>query len=80
MTQWINELINELMNDEASYRTAPATPGLLIKPIKKTKKSNSFQNAPKILKSWKPIVFLFNNLIIFMLICRPRVAWLFSLA
>ena len=30
---WINELINELMNewinDEAVYRTAPATPGLL---------------------------------------------------
>ena len=26
----MNELINELFNDEAVYRTAPATPGLLI--------------------------------------------------
>ena len=26
---WINELINELINDKAVYRTAPATPGLL---------------------------------------------------
>ena len=25
----LNELMNELMNDEAVYRTAPATPGLL---------------------------------------------------
>ena len=25
-----NQLINELINDEAVYRTAPATPGLLI--------------------------------------------------
>ena len=25
----LTELINELMNDEAVYRTAPATPGLL---------------------------------------------------
>ena len=27
---WLTELMNELMNDEAVYRTAPATPGLLI--------------------------------------------------
>ena len=26
---WLTELINEWMNDEAVYRTAPATPGLL---------------------------------------------------
>ena len=26
----MNHLINEWMNDEAVYRTAPATPGLLI--------------------------------------------------
>ena len=26
----LNELMNELMNDKAVYRTAPATPGLLI--------------------------------------------------
>ena len=25
----MNELINELINDKAVYRTAPATPGLL---------------------------------------------------
>ena len=27
---WLNYLINESINDEAVYRTAPATPGLLI--------------------------------------------------
>ena len=27
---WLTELINESMNDEAVYRTAPAIPGLLI--------------------------------------------------
>ena len=26
----MTHLINEIMNDEAVYRTAPATPGLLI--------------------------------------------------
>ena len=26
----MSDFINELMNDEAVYRTAPATPGLLI--------------------------------------------------
>ena len=26
----MTQLINQLMNDEAVYRTAPATPGLLI--------------------------------------------------
>ena len=26
----MSHLINQLMNDEAVYRTAPATPGLLI--------------------------------------------------
>ena len=26
----MTRLINQLMNDEAVYRTAPATPGLLI--------------------------------------------------
>ena len=26
----MNRLMNELLNDEAVYRTAPATPGLLI--------------------------------------------------
>ena len=29
MTRWINELMNESINGEAVYRTAPATPGLL---------------------------------------------------
>ena len=29
LTHWINELIKELINDEAVCRTAPATPGLL---------------------------------------------------
>ena len=28
---WLNELINQSMSDEAVYRTAPATPGLLIR-------------------------------------------------
>ena len=28
----MNERMNELMNDEAVYRTAPATPGLLKSP------------------------------------------------
>ena len=27
---WVNQLMNESINDEAVYRTAPATPGLLI--------------------------------------------------
>ena len=27
----MNELMNQLINDEAVYRTAPATPGLLKK-------------------------------------------------
>ena len=29
----MTRLINESINDEAVYRTAPATPGLLIIPI-----------------------------------------------
>ena len=29
----MTDLMNELMNDEAVYRTAPATPGLLIKSL-----------------------------------------------
>ena len=31
MNQLMNESINEWINDEAVYRTAPATPGLLKK-------------------------------------------------
>ena len=30
--EWLNQLMNEWINDEAVYRTAPATPGLLIIP------------------------------------------------
>ena len=30
---WLTQWINELMNDEAVYRTAPATPGLLIRRV-----------------------------------------------
>ena len=30
VNQLINELINKLINDETVYKTAPATPGVLI--------------------------------------------------
>ena len=29
---WLNQSVNELINDEAVFRTAPATPGLLKGP------------------------------------------------
>ena len=37
----MNRLMNELINDEAVYRTAPATPGLLNKSVNILQKERS---------------------------------------
>ena len=42
----MSDLMNQLISDEAVYRTSPATPGLLII-VASLKISNAYQTDPK---------------------------------